>query len=151
MAERTINVRGIIYKDGKLFAQQLTPDHLGNERDFWCTPGGGLDDNEPLVEGLKREMIEETGVEPVIGKLLFIQQFTDGSRENLEFFFHIENVNDYENIDISKTSHGELEIKQVGFIDPSTNDLLPKFLQTVDILDYITNDKPVFTYNSLLK
>ena len=54
---------------------------------------------EGLLDGLRREMIEETGVKPEIGKLLFIQQFAEsgeqsahGPNEQLEFFFLITNL-----------------------------------------------------------
>lgn len=150
MTDRQVNVRGIIFKDGKLLAQQLTPNFDGVERNFWCTPGGGLEKNESLEKGLVREIIEETGIVPKIGKLLFVEQFHDKKGfENLEFFFHIENVDDFEAIDLSKTSHGELEIKKTEFIDPKSRFALPTFLQTIDIQEYITNDKPVFIDNDL--
>lgn len=154
MTKRQINVRGVIYKDGKILAQQLTPDHEGNIRDYWCTPGGGLDGFESLHQGLTREIIEETGIKPKIGKLLFIQQFSDtryhdGEIEQLEFFFHIENTDDFETIDLENTSHGMLEVKNVKFIDPKKHNLLPEFLQSIDIKDYITNNKPVFICNKL--
>ena len=141
--KRRINVRGIIFKDGKLLAQQLTPGSDGITRNYWCTPGGGLDDGESLHKGLRREMIEETGIAPQIGKLLFIQQFHDGEKEQLEFFFHIENASDYETIDLSQTTHGIQEIAKVAFIDPRAVTLLPAFLQDIDIADYINNDRPV--------
>ena len=147
MTERRINVRGIIFKDGKILAQQLTPDHHGVEREFWCTPGGGLDKGESLHQGLTRELVEETGVMPIIGKLLFIQQFDDGEQEQLEFFFDIENPDDYENIDLTDTTHGIQEIKRVEFINPSKNNLLPDFLQTIDIESYIVNNKEVLIIN----
>lgn len=149
MIDRRINVRGIIFKDGKLLSQQLTPDHHGNERDYWCTPGGGLDDNESLQDGLIREMIEETGVEPKIGKLLFIQHFYDGEKEQLEFFFNIENPDDYETIDLAKTSHGLIEIRKTEFINPSDHEILPAFLQTINIADYVNNDRPVYLSTKL--
>lgn len=154
MTNRRVNVRGIIYKNGKILAQQLTPDHLGNERNYWCTPGGGMDDLESLHQGLTREIIEETGIKPKIGKLLFIQQFADeryhdGEVEQLEFFFHIENADDFNEIILEETTHGLLEIKKVDFIDPKHNNLLPDFLQTIDIKDYIVNNKPVFISNKL--
>ncbi|MEI6228551.1 MAG: NUDIX hydrolase [Candidatus Saccharibacteria bacterium] len=154
MIDKRINVRGIVFRDGKILAQQLTPGSDGHPRDWWCIPGGGKDELESLIDCIKREMVEETGVVPEIGKLLFIQQFYDGKRENLEFFFHIKNANDYENIDLTKTSHGVEEIKQVEFIDPSDTSelpLYPQFLQTIDIADYIKNDKPVFIFVEGLK
>lgn len=140
---RRINVRGIIFKDGKLLAQQLTPGSDSIVRDYWCTPGGGLDDGESLHQGLNREMIEETGIAPKIGKLLFIQQFHDGTKEQLEFFFHIENANDYESIDLSSTSHGVKEIINVAFVDPTTAHLLPQFLTKTDIQAFIEQTLPV--------
>ena len=141
--KRRVNVRGIIFKDGKLLAQQLTPGSDGLARDYWCTPGGGIDDGESLHEGLHREMIEETGIAPKIGKLLFVQQFHDGTKEQLEFFFHIENPDDYERIDLGATSHGQAEVVNVGFIDPRANNILPSFLTKIDIASYIETSLPV--------
>lgn len=146
---RRVNVRGIIFKDGKLLCQQLTPGADGTIRDYWCTPGGGLDDNESLHVGLRREMIEETGIAPQIGKLLFVQQFHDGKKEQLEFFFHIENPDDYTDIDLSKTTHGEAEVTNVEFVDPRSHHILPALLQTVDLDSYIKDAMPVLLDSEL--
>ena len=148
---RRITVRGVIYKDGKLFCQELK-NADGTGRGFWCVPGGGLENGESLVEGLHREMIEETGVKPVIGKLLFVQQYSEGkpsgdyeAHEFLEFFFHIENADDYETID-EHASHFEAEILSYGFIDPTTANVLPKFLRTQSVPDVIAGNAPVLVY-----
>lgn len=137
--QRRVNVRGIIINDqGKLFCQKLKANEQKN-RNFWCTPGGGLDMGESLLDGLRREMIEETGVAPKIGKLLFIQQFADENapddrpKEQLEFFFHITNWQDYETIDLANTSHGETEVGECGFVDPKTTYILPQFLTEIDL------------------
>lgn len=149
MNTRRVAVRGILFKDGKLLSQRLTANDNG-ARDYWCTPGGGLDIGESLTDGLHREMIEETGIAPRIGKLLFVQQFSeDGKKEQMEFFFHIENPEDYHTIDLASTSHGELEIEHVEFIDPKTNSILPAFLQTIDIQNHITQQRDVVVYNEL--
>lgn len=143
MTERRITVRGIIYQDGKLFAQKL------NGKDFWCTPGGGLDPQESLHDGVTRELIEETGITPKIGKLLYVQQYTDKHKEFLEFFFHITNPEDYHTIDLETTSHGLIEVAQCEFIDPSAHNLLPEFLQRADIAAAIETDAPVVVKNYL--
>jgi ADP-ribose pyrophosphatase YjhB (NUDIX family) len=147
-----ICVRGIIYKNGTLLAQELKDKH-GNPRGFWCTPGGGVDMYEDLHEACRREMIEETGVEPKIGRLLFIQKFSDGTQgphgesEQLELFFLIENPDDYMEIDLAATSHGEIEIAVCDFIDPKTAPILPAFLRTLDLDDYVNNVRPVYFYD----
>lgn len=140
-----ITVRGIIFKDGKLFCQKLKhekPGKITQINDFWATPGGHLDAGESFEAGLHREMIEETGVVPQIGALLFTQQYIDGGKNYVEFFYHIINADDYETIDLSNTSHGELEIADYGFIDPKTTHILPKFLTEVDIAAAIQNGRP---------
>ena len=142
---RRVNVRGIIINNkGEIFCQKLTAN-TGKGRDFWCTPGGGLEIGESLLGGLRREMIEETSVEPEIGKLLFIQQFADtnpsskhGVCEQLEFFFLITNWQDYQHINLEQTSHGVKEVARCGFVDPKTTRILPSYLTEVD-LDWLIN------------
>lgn len=136
-------------KDGQLLAQELKPGSDGQKRDFWCTPGGGLEANESLHEGLYREMVEETGIIPVIGKLLFVQQFTDDEKEYVEFFFHVTNADDYETIDLAATTHGLEEVENVDFINPATHTVLPAFLQSIDIQKHIDTDQPTIVVNNL--
>lgn len=151
---RRVNVRGIIVKDGKLFGvRHRRPE---NEADFWCTPGGGLDDRESLIAGMKREILEETGVTAEIGRLLYIQQFNEpdklsssGFDEFLEFFFHIKNADDFDNIDLSTTSHGTQELAEFGWVDPKEVTFLPLFLQQVDIESGITENSPVVITDEL--
>jgi ADP-ribose pyrophosphatase YjhB (NUDIX family) len=131
MDKRRVNVRSIIYKNGKILA--VKHRNSEGEANYWCVPGGGLDPLESLLDGVKREIMEETGIEARVGKLLFIQQFVSsrhGREEELEFFFNIENVDDFETIDLSKTSHGLEEIAQIAFIDPKVERVLPSFLRT---------------------
>lgn len=138
--QRRVNVRGIIINDkGELFCQRLTArDRDG--RDFWCTPGGGLELGESLVDGLRREMIEETGIVPEIGRLLFVQQFAEsgdqsahGPSEQLEFFFYITNWQDYQQIDLAATTHGVAEVAACGFVDPRAVTILPTYFMEVDL------------------
>lgn len=146
--ERRIATRGIIEKDGTILAVKHKDDH-GNEVDFWATPGGGLNSLESIEDDLTREMIEETGIAPKIGKLLFIQQYRDEKREYLEFFFHITNTQDYETIDLSGTTHGALELSRCEFIDPHAENILPEFLQTIDLQHVLKPDTQPQIYNYL--
>lgn len=151
MEKRRINVRGIIWQDGKLLAVKHKNSD-GSESDYWAIPGGGLDPHESLTAGVARELMEETGVTATVGKLLFVQQFASQRRshtEELELHFHIENPEDFTHIDLSKTSHGLDEIARIEFIDPRKEYILPQFLSAIDIESYIAHTQPVYFFNEL--
>ena len=147
--KRILKVRSIIpYKD-KLLLVRLMPykANLKKNNDFWCLPGGTLEDNESIQAGLFREIVEETGVEPEIGNLAYIQQFHRGENDYLEFLFYITNAVDFLSIDLSKTSHGLSEIAEIGFKDPKKLRVLPKFLATEPLSDLASKPVPtkIFT------
>jgi 8-oxo-dGTP diphosphatase len=137
MHNRRVATRGIILNKGKLLCVRLKkyPGRATDDgQDYWCTPGGGVDIGEPLIPALERELIEETGVKPIVGNLLYIQQFEHKDWEHLEFFFYISNGEDYANINLDETTHGTKEIAEVNFVDASTSNILPIFLTKQDIV-----------------
>ena len=147
---RRVNVRAIIYKNGKLLA--VKHKHGEDISHYYAVPGGGLDPHESLVDGLARELREETGINAVIGNLLFIQQFPSahaGYAEELEFFFTVKNPDDFTNIDLETTSHGAEERAVCEFVDPASVTLYPEFLQSIDLVDYINNDRPALVIDNL--
>lgn len=155
--ERRINVRGIVVDEsGHILAVKHRDKNTGKESDYWALPGRGLDAGEALDKGLVREFEEELGIRAVIGSLLFIQQFIcpyrNGSEsEQMELFFHVTNTADFQHdIDLSMTSHG-YELARVAFIDPSTSDILPDFLQSVGVRNHIDTSQPVLFVDNLQK
>lgn len=127
-----VSVRGICVRNDTVFCVKNTGYSTGKPNKFWCAPGGGVDDGEDLVSALKREIQEELGINAKIGKLLYIQEYFDKrlGQIYLEFFYHIENHQDFNHINLPETSHGEEEIAEFGFIDTSKENVLPKFLIT---------------------
>lgn len=147
---RRINVRAIICKDGKLLA--VKHKHGEDISHYYAVPGGGLNPQESLVDGLARELHEETGIDAVIGNLLFIQQFPSaraGYAEELEFFFAVKNPDDFTGINLENTSHGADELAVCEFVDPASVTLYPEFLQSIDLADYVNNDHPTLVIDNL--
>ncbi len=150
MDKRRIGVRAIIYKDGQILAVKHKSRKDGQPKDFWAIPGGGLDPGESLEDGLRREVMEELGVEVVPGRLLFIQQFTstrEDRDEELEFFFLVENSDDFAQVDFTASSHGLDELALCEFIDPTKERVLPSFISTIDLGGYVETIQPVLVTN----
>lgn len=121
----TVKVRGVILHEGKIFLCKLA---VGTQ--FYCLPGGTLEQGENRKEWLEREIIEELGVQPVIGDLLYTQEFVrSDSTITFDFWYEIKNSEDFLMVDISKCSHG-FEHTEVGFYDlsPITGNYFPSHL-----------------------
>lgn len=67
-------IAGLGFRDGHLLV------HRAVHEPFWTIPGGRAEIGETSEETLKREMIEELGVDVTVGRLLWI----------VENFFHYE-------------------------------------------------------------
>lgn len=116
-----IKVRGIIIHDNKL----LIVKHKQSQ--FMALPGGHLEYGEDVITCLKRELVEELGVVPEIGRLLYINTFMDSKKgEYVEFFFEVKNGKEYLNIDGLERTHAH-ELAEIMWISPSDNiNILPK-------------------------
>jgi 8-oxo-dGTP pyrophosphatase MutT (NUDIX family) len=60
---RTIVSALIISKDNKLLLGMKDPNSGGVYLDCWHLPGGGVDEGETQAQALKREMLEEVGID----------------------------------------------------------------------------------------
>jgi ADP-ribose pyrophosphatase YjhB (NUDIX family) len=120
-----VTVRGLIVDQGELFMVKHDPSAI-----YHALPGGHLEPGETLTDGLIRELIEETDVQPEIGHLLFVNDWVSTTHHRVEFFFWIRNGHDYRRTDTTSASHG-FEIASFAFgnaADPKFG-LRPPFLQ----------------------
>jgi 8-oxo-dGTP diphosphatase len=86
--ENKINkrVRAIIIKDGKV----LLMHRVKNGQEYWVFPGGGVEDTDKSMEdGLKRECLEELGVNVEVGDLS-IKKFyiLDNFQGQVQYFYN---------------------------------------------------------------
>jgi 8-oxo-dGTP pyrophosphatase MutT (NUDIX family) len=143
---RQLKVRGIAILNGKLLClrNKARPGKNPGRNEFWCLPGGNVENKEALITAFKREIVEELGIEPVVGRLIYVHQFLDkkNHKEVTEFFFHIENAEDYSHIDLATTTHGHLEIEEVDYVDPKTTVILPEFLKTENLAELLASSHP---------
>lgn len=111
-----VRSRGVIMHEGKL----LVVRHADG-RDFFALPGGHVDHGENPKECMERELVEELGVKPVVGRLLYV--YTYANKEGIysvEFFFEIENSADYLHHEEMEKTHAH-EIAEVRWVMPDEN------------------------------
>ncbi|MCJ8166605.1 NUDIX hydrolase [Pontibacter sp. E15-1] len=82
-----VRVCGICVQNDKLLLVRHGQT-VGNTA-FWAPPGGGLHYGETLQECLKREMLEETGLEVQVERFLFVNEFLEPPFHAVEFFFEV--------------------------------------------------------------
>lgn len=118
-----IRVRGIILNDEKMLVAKLA------DNDYYCLLGGKLEWGEDLKECLERELIEELGVKPEIGRLLFINTFIEKNKnQSIDFIFEVINGKDYVNLDNTERTHA-FEINDLYWVNQDEDlYILPKTL-----------------------
>ena len=81
-----IRVCGLCWKGESV----LMVKHKFGEKDFWAPPGGGVEFGESIHSALKREFLEETGLQVNVQKFLFGCEFVKASLHAIELFFEVE-------------------------------------------------------------
>lgn len=79
-------VNGVLIENEKI----LMIKHLmGNGREFWSTPGGGMVYGMNAADNLKREFLEETCLTIEVGEYLFVHEFLKPPLHAIELFFEV--------------------------------------------------------------
>lgn len=109
-----IRCRAIILHEGKLLVVKHPHD-----TSFAALPGGHLEWGEDIRECLRREIIEELGIVPKIGRLLYVNNFIEEDNiQSIEFFFEVTNTYDFKNIKDSTKIQAD-EIVEVFWAKPT--------------------------------
>ncbi len=114
-----IRCRGVIVHEGKLLVVKHTHDTT-----FAALPGGHLEFGEDVQECLRRELVEELGIEPEIGRLLYVNTYIESyGAQPVEFFFEILNGDAYAKGSNVAATHAH-ELAAVVWMHPSDDILL---------------------------
>lgn len=79
---------GVLVKDGRIFVQR---ERDGNE---YALPGGHVKIGEESAESLRREFLEEAGVDICVGRLLWTEEcfweWKGKKAHNISFYYRVE-------------------------------------------------------------
>jgi 8-oxo-dGTP diphosphatase len=68
----------------------LMVNHTGiTPTDFWSPPGGGVEFGETIESTLRKEFMEETGLQIVPGEFLFGCEYVQNPIHSIELFYHV--------------------------------------------------------------
>lgn len=110
ITETVIRIKALIINDNKIL--------IGNENNVFQFPGGHLEEDETFNECLKREVLEETGIEiedneidrPFMKVTFMNKNWPEvGKNRKAEIYYYIIKTN--KNPDLSKTNYTENELK----------------------------------------
>lgn len=80
-----VRVSGIVVKDESLLLVNLKTPILSEP--YWMPPGGGLHYGETFEQGVKREILEETGIHVQPESLWYIHEYLNLPWHAVEFYF----------------------------------------------------------------
>lgn len=120
--EIKIKCRGIAIFNNKL----LVVKHR-KSASFYALPGGHLEWPENPKQCLEREIFEELGIKPKVGKLKYTNSFLSENKTlYIEFFFEITNSQDYLEIAKFSGTH-ETELIDIQWVGKNEKiEILPK-------------------------
>jgi 8-oxo-dGTP diphosphatase len=86
LSQRDIRCQGAILRGGEILL--IRHRHHDDGRAYWLIPGGGQEPDESEPECVRREMLEETGLEVQVGGLLVDGAFPPGGYYNRFHTYH---------------------------------------------------------------
>lgn len=113
--EHRIRAAGILIKQDAMLLLRIQ-DETG---EYWVPPGGGFEAEDVSTKGcLRREFLEEAGVEASVGELICVREFLESgtNRYNVEFYYQVIDCQGTPHLDNLKGLNDESVIKAVEWI-----------------------------------
>lgn len=116
-----VRANGLLVKDNAVLLVQLYSPVT--EELIWTPPGGGLEFGETLEACLRREFIEETGLEVEVNGLVFVNELVKPPFHAVEFYFGVSQTGGVLKLGTDPEHQGEEQyLQDVKWIELDTLD-----------------------------
>jgi 8-oxo-dGTP diphosphatase len=107
-----VRVCGLLVEHGTI----LLVNHVGiRDGDWWAPPGGGLEFGESIQDALKREFLEECGLEVVVEEFCFVCEHLKPPLHSVELFFQVKAVGGTLKVGTDPEGKGKPMIREVRY------------------------------------
>lgn len=115
--------RALIIQDDHVLAIK----YQENDKVFYALPGGGQENGESLHRNLKRECLEELGIEVKIGELVFVREWLDEEHHvhQIEFIFECSSYTEIEVLHSEIPDGSQIGIEWLSIADISNHHIYP--------------------------
>jgi|SRR5689334_8514516 len=84
-----VRVCGLLVEGDRI----LLVNHTGiRDGDWWAPPGGGVEFGEPIDAALRREFVEECGLEVAVDEFCFVCEYLKPPIHAVELFFRVTKI-----------------------------------------------------------
>lgn len=127
-----ISVRGILIQDDQL----LVIHRIKGDREYYVIPGGGVEDHETLIQALKREMLEEVGIQVDVLNEQPIYTYHD--QDSIQYFYVVSYVSGEYGTGTGPEFEKQVSMNQylLEFISFKNICLVPEFLKEKLLKDF---------------
>lgn len=130
-----VSVRGILIQDDQL----LVIHRIKGDREYYVIPGGGVEDHETLIQALKRELLEEVGIQ--VDVLNEQPVYTYHDQDSIQYFYVVSYVSGEYGTGSGLEFKEQVNTNQyllefISFKDIKNICLVPEFLKEKLIQDF---------------
>ena len=113
------------------------------DRNKWAIPGGKLELNETLEDGLKREMLEETGLTVEVGKLTGISEIITHNFHYVIMDYRCVSVTGIESAGSDAVDLKYFDMNSLGSeVNEGTREFVNKMLASEDMIHIVISHSP---------
>lgn len=110
-----VRVNGVLEEEDKIL---MIRHRMSDGRFFWNVPGGGMEYGSNTIENLKREFLEETGLEITVNDLLCVHEFLEPPLHAVELYFEVKRTGGRLRMGIDPELGHDLQIiADLAFVD----------------------------------